>query len=92
MTMPIRPRTSVVVDAASGDAPDAHRNDREAERSDQAMNTLANLYVAQHLQDLLDEAAKERLRRTARSSRTSRVGSALSSLRVTIGRRPALAV
>jgi hypothetical protein len=56
------------------------------------MNTLVNLYVAQHLQDLLDEAAKERLRRTARSSRTSRVGSALSSLRVTIGRRPALAV
>jgi hypothetical protein len=92
MTMPIRHRTSVVVDAASGDAPDAHRNDREAERSDQAMNTLASLYVAQHLQDLLDEAAKERLRRTARSSHPSRIGSALSSLRVAVGRRPALAV
>jgi hypothetical protein len=56
-----------------------------------AMNTLANLYVAQHLQDLLDEAAKERLRRTARSSRPSRIGSALASLRVAVGRRPALA-
>jgi hypothetical protein len=92
MTMPIRHRTSVVGDAGEGDAPGAHRNDRDAERSDQAMNTLANLYVAQHLQDLLDEAAKERLRGTARSSRPSRIGSALSSLRVAVGRRPALAV
>jgi hypothetical protein len=92
MTIPIRHRTSVVVAEARGDAPDAHRNDRDAERSDQAMNTLANLYVAQHLQDLLDEAAMERLRRTARSSRPSRIGSALSSLRAAVGRRPALAV
>jgi hypothetical protein len=92
MTMPNRHRTSVVVDAARGHAPDAHRNDRDAERSDQAMNALANLYVAQHLQDLLDEAAKERIRRTAPSSRPSRIGSALSSLRAAVGRRPALAV
>jgi hypothetical protein len=56
------------------------------------MNTLANLYVAQHLQDLLDEAATERLRRPARPARPSRIGSALSSLRVTFGRRPAAAV
>ena len=56
------------------------------------MNTLAQLYVAQHLQDLLDEAARERLRRATRSSRPSRIGSALSSLRVTIGRQPAVAV
>jgi hypothetical protein len=56
------------------------------------MNMLANLYVAQHLQDLLDEAAKERLRQAARSSRPSRIGSALSSLRMAIGRRPAVAV
>jgi hypothetical protein len=55
------------------------------------MNVLANVYVAHHLQDLLDEAAKERLRRAARSSRPSRIGSALSSLRVAIGRRPAMA-
>jgi hypothetical protein len=71
------------------------RNDRDAERSHQAMNTLANLYVAQHLQDLLDEAARERIRRSARSSRSSRpsrIGSALSSLRAAVGRRPALAV
>jgi hypothetical protein len=64
----------------------------DAERSHEAMNTLAQLYVAQHLQDLLDEAAKERLRRATRSSRPSRIGSALSSLRVTIGRQPAVAV
>jgi hypothetical protein len=55
------------------------------------MNTLANLYVAQHLRDLLDEAARERLRRTARSSRPSPIGSALSSLRMTFGRRSAVA-
>jgi hypothetical protein len=52
------------------------------------MNALANLYVAQHLQDLLDEVAKDRIRRTARSSRPSRIGSALSSLRAAVGRRP----
>jgi hypothetical protein len=56
------------------------------------MNALANIYVAQHLHDLLDEAAKERLRRTARPSRPSRIGSVLSSLRMAVGRRPALAV
>jgi hypothetical protein len=91
MTMTDRRLTSVVVDAVGGDAPHAHRTDRDAERSDQAMNVLANVYVAHHLQDLLDEAAKERLRRAARSSRPSRIGSALSSLRVAIGRRPAMA-
>jgi hypothetical protein len=44
------------------------------------MNALANLYVAQHLQELLDEAAKERLRRTARSPRHSRIASAATKV------------
>ena len=55
------------------------------------MNAIANLYVNQHLQDLLDEAAQERLRRAAKSGRSSRIGSVLSSLRQAASRRPAFA-
>jgi hypothetical protein len=55
------------------------------------MNTLATLYVNLHLQDLLEEAAKERLRRAARPSRRSRIASALTSMRPSIGRRPLVA-
>jgi hypothetical protein len=55
------------------------------------MNALANLYVNMHLQELLDEAARDRVRRAAQPSRRTRIASALSSFRETIGRRPALA-
>jgi hypothetical protein len=55
------------------------------------MNALANLYVNTHLQELLDEAARERTRRAAQPSRRPRIASALSSFRDSIGRRPALA-
>jgi hypothetical protein len=91
MTTSIRRRTSVVVDGVDGDAPNAHRTDSDAGRSDQAMNTLANLYVNLHLQDLLDEAAKERLRLAARPARRSWIASAMSSIRLSIGGRPVLA-
>jgi hypothetical protein len=91
MTMPNWHRTSVVVNANWRDALLAHRMDRDAERSDQAMNVLATLYVTTHMQDMLDEAARERVRRAAQSSRPSRIVSALSSLRLPIGRRAAIA-
>lgn len=55
------------------------------------MNALANLYVNAHLQELLDEAAREQVRRAARPSRPSRIASALSLLHLSIGRRPAIA-
>jgi hypothetical protein len=55
------------------------------------MNVLATLYVTSHMQDLLDEAARERARRVVQPSRPSRIASALSSLRLPIGRRPAMA-
>ena len=45
------------------------------------MNSLASVYVSMHLQDLLDEAARERVRRAARPTRRSRIASALSYLR-----------
>lgn len=58
------------------------------------MNALANLYVNMHLQELLDEAARDRVRRAAQPSqpsRQTRIASALSSFREAIGRRPAIA-
>jgi len=55
------------------------------------MNALATLYVNVHLQELLEEAARERVRRAARPSRLSRIASALSSLRLSVSRRPAIA-
>jgi hypothetical protein len=55
------------------------------------MNALANLYVNNHMQELLDEAARERVPRAAQPSRRARIASALSSFRETIGRRTALA-
>ena len=55
------------------------------------MNALANLYVNMHLQELLDEAARDRVRPAAQPSRRTRIASALSSFRETIGRRPAIA-
>lgn len=55
------------------------------------MNALANIYVSMHLQDLLDEAARERLRREARQARKSRtIASALTSLRQSLNRPRAL--
>jgi len=54
------------------------------------MNALATFYVNQHLQDLLDEAARERLRRAGQPTRTRRIVSALQSLRQAMGRRQAL--
>jgi hypothetical protein len=92
MTMPIWHRTSVVVGAGQRDALLAHRMDRDAERSDQTMNVLSTLYVTSHMQDMLDEAARERVRRAIRTTRPSRIASALSSLRPSISRRPAIAV
>lgn len=56
------------------------------------MNVLATLYVTTHMQDMLDEAARERVRRATRTTRPSRIASALSSLRPPISRRPAIAV
>ena len=53
------------------------------------MNTFANLYVHQHLQDLLDEAARERFRRTGQPRRPRRIVSVLQSLRQTMSRRQA---
>jgi hypothetical protein len=55
------------------------------------MNALANLYVNMHVQELLAEAARERVRRAAQPSRSTRIASALSSFRETIGRKPAIA-
>ena len=55
------------------------------------MNAIATLYVNQHLQDMLDEAAKDRLRRQAMPARSSRIASVLSSLRQAVSRRPAFA-
>ena len=55
------------------------------------MNALANLYVNIHMQELLDEAARERVRRAAQPSRRTRIASALSSFRETIVRQPAIA-
>jgi hypothetical protein len=91
MTMPNRDRTSVVAGAGYRDDLLAHRTDRDAERSDQAMNVLATLYVTTHMQDMLDEATRERVRRAAQSPRPSRIASALSSFRLPIGRRTAIA-
>ena len=54
------------------------------------MNALATLYVNQHLQDLLDEAAHDRIRRAGQPSRTGRIASALQSLRQAMSRRQAL--
>ena len=54
------------------------------------MNALANLYVAQHLQELVDEAAMDRVRRAGQPSRTRRIASVLQSLRQSISRREAL--
>ena len=54
------------------------------------MNALATLYVNQHLQDLLDEAARDRIRRAGQPSRTHRIVSALQSLRQAMSRREAL--
>jgi hypothetical protein len=62
----------------------------DAERSDQAMNALANLYVNMHLQELLDEAARDRARRAAQPSRRTRIASALSSFGLSFRGRPAL--
>jgi hypothetical protein len=62
----------------------------DAERSDQAMNALANLYVNMHLQELLDEAAQDRARRVAQPSLRTRIASALSSFGQSLKGRPAL--
>jgi hypothetical protein len=63
----------------------------DAERSDLTMNALAILYVNQHLQELLDEAANDRATRTFRPSLTSQITSALSTLRMAISHRTAFA-
>jgi|SoiMetStandDraft_2_1073263.scaffolds.fasta_scaffold22879_2 hypothetical protein len=55
------------------------------------MNALATLYVQMHLQELLDEAARERVRRAAQPTRRPRIASVLSSFWDSIGRRPAVA-
>ena len=55
------------------------------------MNALAILYVNQHLQELLDEAAHDRATRAFRPTLASRIASALSSLRVAISHRTAFA-
>ncbi len=55
------------------------------------MNALAILYVNQHLQELLDEAANDRATRNFRPSLTSRSTSALSTLRMAISHRTAFA-
>jgi hypothetical protein len=54
------------------------------------MNALATFYVNQHMQDLLDEAARNRMRRAAQPTRTRRIVSALQSLRQAVSRRQAL--
>jgi hypothetical protein len=51
------------------------------------MNALATFYVNQHLQELLDEAARERLRRAERPARSGLIASALQSLRQVTSRR-----
>jgi hypothetical protein len=62
----------------------------DAERSDQAMNALANLYVNMHLQELLDEAARDRAHRVTQPSLRTRIASALSSFGQSLRGRPAL--
>jgi hypothetical protein len=81
MTMPNWHRMSVGRQGVQGDAASAHRMDRDAERSDQAMNAYASIYVAIHMQELIDEAARERARRSVQPALRSRIASALSSLR-----------
>jgi hypothetical protein len=63
----------------------------DAERSDLTMNALAILYVNQHLQELLDEAANDRTTRAFRPSLASRIASVLSTLRLAITGRTAFA-
>lgn len=48
------------------------------------MNALAILYVNDHLQVLLDEAAMTRMVRTVRPSLTQRIASAVSSVRTAL--------
>ena len=55
------------------------------------MNALATVYVNQHLQDMLDEAARDRARQASKAARPSRIASVLSSLRQAMARRPAFA-
>jgi hypothetical protein len=92
MTMSNPHRTSVVASVARRDAPVAHRKYRGRRKERSAVNALATLYVNQHLQDLLDEAARDRVRRAGKAARRpSRIASVLSSLRQAVSRRPAFA-
>jgi hypothetical protein len=58
--------------------------DRDAERSDQAMNTYANFQVNEHLQVLLDEAAVRRALKIDKPGLLERIASAASSVKATL--------
>jgi hypothetical protein len=62
--------------------------DRDAERSDQAMNDYITFAVNSHLQELLDEAAANRLANVGKASLRERIASAASSVKTTL-RSPA---
>jgi hypothetical protein len=83
MTMLDSRRTSVFPGARWGDAPVAHRMDRDAERSDQAMNAYAIFMVNEHLQVLLDEAATRRQLKVEKPGLRQRIASAASSVKAT---------
>jgi hypothetical protein len=54
--------------------------DRDAERSDQAMNSYANFLVNEHVQVLLDEAAAHRALKVDKPGLLERIASAASSV------------
>jgi hypothetical protein len=58
--------------------------DRDAERSDQAMNTYAILAVNDHIQVLIDEAAANRRFSVDQPSMLKRIASAVSSVKTTL--------
>jgi hypothetical protein len=58
--------------------------DRDAERSDQAMNSYANFQVNEHLQVLLDEAAVRRAFKIDKPGLLERIASAASSVKAAL--------
>ena len=83
--MPDSRRTTVFRARSASDAPVVHRMDRDAARSDPAMNAIAVLYVNEHLQELLDEAAERHALKPQRPSLRQRIASAASKAQASLG-------
>jgi hypothetical protein len=60
--------------------------DRDAERSDQAMNSYSILMATEHIQVLLDEAAARRVHQVEKRGLFERIASAASSVKAAIDR------